>query len=458
MKLFRTLLFLVVSSSLSAQCPVVAPVPNNACYNQVITNDAWCCNTAWDQLCQDDYNACIATSCPVIAPVPNDACYNQVITNDAWCCNNAWDQICQNQYDNCNNCPVLAPVPNDSCYYVVINDDPWCCNNSWDLLCQDEYDNCMNTTAPVSASDCDDAVSICTDATFAVSPNGFGNVDELCTGCISNPNTNPSSGNIGCLNSGELNSTWMVVNVQAGGTLEFTFGDNVGTNCYDWAMWPYDANTCDGIFNNTLPPVSCNWNGDCESFTGISNTPPGNALNFEPALNVNANEQYIVCLSNFSSATTNVPLNFNGTANIDCIALPVNLISFSGESKEKYNQINWVTGAEVNNDYFDVERSTDGYNFNKIGTVDGAGNSIEATEYKFLDYDQRIGTTYYRLRQYDFDGKFKLHEKIISISHNDNKPKLVKVVNTLGQEVSSDSKGIRIEIYSDGSTVKRMGK
>ena len=65
----------------------------------------------------------------------------------------------------------------------------------------------------VTASDCNTAVNICQDANFAVDPNGFGNVDELLIGSISNPAVNPASANSGCLLAGELNSTWMIVNV-----------------------------------------------------------------------------------------------------------------------------------------------------------------------------------------------------------------------------------------------------
>ena len=73
------------------------------------------------------------------------------------------------------------------------------------------------------ADDCSDAINICTNANFQVDPNGFGDIDEL-EGSISNPNSNPASSNGGCLLQGELNSTWMIINVASSGTLEFTIG------------------------------------------------------------------------------------------------------------------------------------------------------------------------------------------------------------------------------------------
>lgn len=175
--------------------------------------------------------------------------------------------------------------------------------------------------AQVTAGDCSDAVNICTNASFSVDPNGSGNVVEFTTSStISNPQSNPFSSNSGCLLSGELNSTWMIINIATTGLLEFSFGQNGGSYCYDWIMWPYNSNTCSSIMSNSLAPVRCNWNFPCESFTGIANTlpPGGEPGNFEPALNVTCGQQYIICFSNYSSAVTSVPLNFFGSATVSC--------------------------------------------------------------------------------------------------------------------------------------------
>ncbi len=73
-----------------------------------------------------------------------------------------------------------------------------------------------------TAADCSNAVNICQNATFQIDPNGSGAIQELANSPISNPSINPASGNSGCLLSGELNPTWMVVNVASTGTLEFS--------------------------------------------------------------------------------------------------------------------------------------------------------------------------------------------------------------------------------------------
>ena len=182
------------------------------------------------------------------------------------------------------------------------------------------------------ADDCSDAINICTNANFQVDPNGFGDIDEL-EGSISNPNSNPASSNGGCLLQGELNSTWMIINVASSGTLEFTIGTPIPFGgCLDWIMWPYTINTCSQILNNQLAPIRCNWNANCQNFTGIATPLPAGGLagDFEPELNVTAGQQYLLCLSNYSSQTTNLPLNFTGSSSVSCnTVLPVSINSTS---------------------------------------------------------------------------------------------------------------------------------
>lgn len=182
----------------------------------------------------------------------------------------------------------------------------------------------------VTAADCINAVNICQNATFAIDPNGPGSVADFQSGTVSNPSSNPASGNSGCLLGGELNPTWMIINIAGSGSLQFSLGQDMGIGCFDWIMWPYSSNACSQIQSNQLAPVRCNWNGACEGFTGIASPLPagGDPSNFEPPLNVTAGQQYLLCLSNYSSQTTNVPLNFFGTANVSCNpVLPVTVNS-----------------------------------------------------------------------------------------------------------------------------------
>ncbi|MBK7885702.1 MAG: T9SS type A sorting domain-containing protein [Chitinophagaceae bacterium] len=87
--------------------------------------------------------------------------------------------------------------------------------------------------------------------------------------------------------------------------------------------------------------------------------------------------------------------------------LPVSLINFNATLINKKVALNWSTATETNNDRFEIERSVDGINFNKIGQVKGKGNSILITDYNYDDDVKGInGSIFYRLKQIDLDEKF----------------------------------------------------
>ncbi|MBK6500462.1 MAG: hypothetical protein IPG00_20870 [Saprospiraceae bacterium] len=73
---------------------------------------------------------------------------------------------------------------------------------------------------------------------------------------------------------------------------------------------------------------------------------------------------------------------------------------------DSYAKLNWLTSSETNNDYFTIERSTDGQNFDPLEEIKGAGNSSEEISYEWIDQKLLPGNNYYRLKQTDYDGKF----------------------------------------------------
>ena len=91
------------------------------------------------------------------------------------------------------------------------------------------------------------------------------------------------------------------------------------------------------------------------------------------------------------------------TISIDCIILPVQLVSFEGECNGSTVELKWSTTSEINNDFFTIEKSLDWKNYNSIGTIQGQGNSSNLTSYSFIDDASQ--QSYYRLKQTDFDGK-----------------------------------------------------
>jgi hypothetical protein len=90
--------------------------------------------------------------------------------------------------------------------------------------------------------------------------------------------------------------------------------------------------------------------------------------------------------------------------------LPVNFTSFSSYKDGKNNLLTWSTASEQNNSGFEIQRSTDAANFEKLGFVkslSATGNSSSRLDYTFTDYNPVGLRQYYRLKQTDFDGTSK---------------------------------------------------
>jgi len=102
----------------------------------------------------------------------------------------------------------------------------------------------------------------------------------------------------------------------------------------------------------------------------------------------------------------------NGTANVDHMRitiyttsiLPLELIHFGASQQDQTIVCDWLTASERNTQSFIVERSTDGFNFEAIGSVIAAGNSESVLSYHFTDNNPIAGINYYRLLMVDLDG------------------------------------------------------
>ena len=145
-------------------------------------------------------------------------------------------------------------------------------------------------------------------------------------------------------------------------------------------------------------------------------------------------------------------------------ALPIELISFDANLIDnKHVKIEWTTVTETNNDYFIVERSQNGADWQGIEKIDGKGNSTKELYYTSFDYSPFVGKSYYRLKQIDFNGKNSYSSirsinmgyskeyiqiypnptsKLITITGNAIEPEQIKIYNTLGQNVTESTKTI----------------
>lgn len=135
--------------------------------------------------------------------------------------------------------------------------------------------------------------------------------------------------------------------------------------------------------------------------------------------------------------------------------LPIELLSFNVNNTNNKNIIVWSTATETNNDYFTLERSTDGVEWETISTVNGHGNPNTLSKYHITDKSYINTLNYYRLSQVDFNGNTESFS-VVSIDNTPVKKVLVRIVNVLGQEVKADHKGMKIFIYKDGTRIKKL--
>ena len=142
----------------------------------------------------------------------------------------------------------------------------------------------------------------------------------------------------------------------------------------------------------------------------------------------------------------------------------------------------WSTASEVDNDYFTLERSCDGLNFEAVDNIDGSGNTSQPVQYTYTDESPVGGINYYRLSQTDFEGAQKTFDPIsvkidddaailsvVNIYPNpfngdflltyhsvDKETTLVEILNAKGKSVYSESvkSGSGVNVYDFNSKMQ----
>ncbi len=142
--------------------------------------------------------------------------------------------------------------------------------------------------------------------------------------------------------------------------------------------------------------------------------------------------------------------------------LPVEFLYVKAQAADSYNvTVSWATASEINNDYFEVERSSDGRNYDVVGKVKGAGNSERILTYDLTDRQVTSGTFYYRVRQVDFDGRFDYSEVISVTIENDVPFELKAYPNPTSGPVTLNifgggDDGVKVVIRSMQGEVKKV--
>lgn len=99
--------------------------------------------------------------------------------------------------------------------------------------------------------------------------------------------------------------------------------------------------------------------------------------------------------------------------------LPIELLEFTVAPSGNQVIAQWVTATEQNNNYFEVERTTDGLTFKSIGLINGFGNSSSPHSYEMKDTTPVSGVAYYRLKQVDFNGEYS-YSPFVTVSFHPN--------------------------------------
>lgn len=139
------------------------------------------------------------------------------------------------------------------------------------------------------------------------------------------------------------------------------------------------------------------------------------------------------------------------------VVLPIELSWFDGKRVGNENVLSWVTQSEKDNDYFDIEWSTnpDLESWTSIGIVKSMGNSTEKQNYTLThETPSRSKINYYRITQTDFDGVKHVLEEMVSIDNSMKTIPVVQILNLMGQVVDEHTPGLVIYVYEDGSKLK----
>lgn len=127
---------------------------------------------------------------------------------------------------------------------------------------------------------------------------------------------------------------------------------------------------------------------------------------------------------------------------------PVEWVGFDGRLSGETVVLNWTTASELNNDHFEIERSTDGEHFTTLSSLAGNGSTNETVDYQYVDHNPINGDNYYRLKQVDFDGQYGYSEILrLKVEPNSFRYSLYPNPTSDQLHISSTEKEItRIEI------------
>lgn len=246
------------------------------------------------------------------------------------------------------------------CLTFIFNSDATTTKAGWVLTL--DCLPCANGPNGTDNNDCRTPTAVCSNAVINDASTGPGIVSDGGAGCVLAENF----------------SNWYKIIISTSGTLGLTIAPTVSTDDYDFAL--YSASSCAGLGT----PVRCSYAAN------VGNTGLNSALNLSTntatcglpnngsdvsedvcgngwvdELPVTAGQAYYLLVNKWTPGGSGFSLSWNLTAgaSLNCIVLPVELINFEAKSVEKNVVLNWSTASEINNNYFEVQKSVDAKTF-----------------------------------------------------------------------------------------------
>ena len=145
---------------------------------------------------------------------------------------------------------------------------------------------------------------------------------------------------------------------------------------------------------------------------------------------------------------------------VDCVTTHIELLDFNGKAMENVNELQWTVATEREIKSYELQRSSDGINFETIFQTTAKGNSNTINTYDFMDENFTKTVNFYRLNHTDYSGRTQ-SSKIISLDNrkadydvkiypnpanelltltfnsNTNKDKTIQLINKEGKEIST---------------------
>lgn len=224
---------------------------------------------------------------------------------------------------------------------------------------------------------------------------------------------------------------------------KLTFTASIPTNIIPGSTVPVSATVTPGT---GIPPYTYQWTSRLGGT--FANSTAASTTYTAPLLLVDTSDVITITVSDACGRA-----NFNATYAYESFnLLPVSLINYSAELVNNTVVNTWSTASEFNNDFFTIEKSKDAILFEKIGEIDGAGNSNTIQKYSFTDSNPFEGNSYYRLVQTDFD-KRETYSKIIPVNNDSEKKATVQIMPNPSNGITAitfnnlQNKNINIQVY-----------